>query len=241
MIVHMSDFVSDLVSKIETNKTSLASVLGLGITDKTGHCQGEAAMHAAMKWITVCGIAMLGASCSPEPRQIMKISTIDVPSAITAEKWQDVATNVQDWDRAAAKIAKGLEDAGMFPSPQSPAAARNAFFIKTQQHSTFLSQLQGALETEITNRGGTISASAGGAFRIDLRVDVVQWGSGLYLFGGPRFEAVWQATMMSGDRIVLSFREPFYISGSDVSLYQIVSRPDEDLARNARRLRYMTQ
>jgi hypothetical protein len=42
----------------------------------------------------------------------------------------------------------------------------------------------------------------------------------------------------SDGKIVLSFRQPFYIYDSDVSLYQKFSPPDEVLANTAHPLRF---
>jgi hypothetical protein len=178
-------------------------------------------------------------ACSPQPPVIMKALSLPV-----IETWalQDLATNVQDWDRAAAKIAAGLTANGLLPGygqPRSP--SENRFLLHIQSDSPFLRQLREALETEITARGGTVSDFPAGAVTVELRVDVVAWGSRLSSQPGvPRLEAVWQAKVLSGNQIALSFREPFYIYASDEPLYQTGLLPDERLVMTARPLRYST-
>ena len=204
-------------------------------------------MHAAIRWAALGGIATLTQACTTQPLVTWKM----IPG-FGMEPWapQDLATNVQDWDRAAHKIVEGLEANGLVAdrssgtgSPKAAAAPANTFFLRLHGDSVFLLQLKGALESEITSRGGATSDSPAGAYTLDLRVDVVRWGS--RLSSQPytaRREAVWQASLISDNRrIVLSFREPFYIKDSDIALYERASPPDETLANMARPLRYRTQ
>ena len=206
-------------------------------------------MQSTINWGALSGISVLLLACSPQPPTPMKT----LP-AISSEAWaqQDVATNVQDWDRAATKIADELEHNSMLVgklrdsgSAKSRAASGNTFFIRVENDSMFLRQLKAALETEICDRGGATSESPIGAYTIDLRVDVVRWGS--RLSSAPdvkRREAVWQATLLSGSKTALSVRQPFYIRDSDVALYEnvpYVPSPNETLAQNARQLRYSSQ
>ena len=67
-------------------------------------------MQVPINWVLLGSVAALVSACSPQPPTIMKA----LPAA-ASEAWapQDVATNVQDWDRAAKRIADGLEDHGM--------------------------------------------------------------------------------------------------------------------------------
>jgi hypothetical protein len=107
------------------------------------------------------------------------------------------------------------------------------------QDLVFLQQFKGAVQNEIIRRGGPAVD-----MNVDLTVDVVSWGSRLASQPDvPRHEAVWQATVIVGDK-TMSFREPFYIFESDVRLY--AHRPPsppsaaEDLGRTARPIRYTT-
>jgi hypothetical protein len=203
-------------------------------------------MQVATNLAAIGGAVALVAACSAEPPTIMKT----LPP-VASEAWvpQDIATNVQDWDRAAKRIADGLEVNGLLVGgppaegqAQSQTAPGRSFFLQVQQDSQFLRQLKGALETEITSRGGTTSDSPTGSLIMVLSVDVVQWGSRWsWQPGVLRREAVWQAALLSGGKTALSFREPFYIFNSDISLYQRVSAPDEVLASTARRLQYRAQ
>jgi hypothetical protein len=201
-------------------------------------------MRKAINWVTLASAGALVIGCSASPPTPMKT----LP-AMSSEAWapQDVATNVQDWDRAAAKIADGLEYNGMLGSRYSqshPSSSNpgNTFLLRIQGGSMFLRQLKGAVETEITRRGGTTSDSPNGAIIIDLRVDVVQWGSRLHSEPGVlRRAGVWQAAVLSGNKTALSFRQPFSIYDSDLPLYQQTSSLDQALARTARPLHYGIQ
>ena len=63
-------------------------------------------MQVATNLAAIGGAVALVAACSAEPPTIMKT----LPP-VASEAWvpQDIATNVQDWDRAAKRIADGLE------------------------------------------------------------------------------------------------------------------------------------
>jgi hypothetical protein len=81
-----------------------------------------------------------------------------------------------------------------------------------------------------------------GGVEIDLRVDVVPWGS--RRTDEPnvlRREAVWQATVQMGQMTTLSFREPFYIYDSDIPLYEEIPGPDAALLQSARTLQFSTR
>jgi hypothetical protein len=203
-------------------------------------------MQGPVDWVALGSVGALVLACSAQPPAIMKTLP---PFSFEAWAPQDVATNVQDWDRAARNIADGLADHGMLAvrlpgagTAQSRSSPGNTFSIRVQQDSMFLQQLKAALETEITNRGGTTTDLPTGAFVMDLRVDVVQWGSRLITQPDvPRREAVWRAALLSGGKIVLSFRQPFYIYDADIPLYEYIPPPDEVLARTARPLRYSAQ
>ena len=202
------------------------------------------AMHSVVNWVTVAGVVAFVPSCS-QPPVAWKLQPPFIP-VIPADAWtpQDVATNVRDWDRAAIKIAEGLASGGLLGSRsgQTHPAPSNTFMLKLQQNSMFLWQLKGALETEITSRGGSTSASPSGAITVELSMDVVLWGSRSSLEPyRPRQEGVWQAKVLSGERVAMSFRQPFYLYDSDLPLYQEAWRPDLELAQMARPLRYGVQ
>jgi hypothetical protein len=195
-------------------------------------------MQGSFNWVALGSVGALVLACSAQPLVISAqppaIMKISPPFWFEAWAPQDVATNVQDWDRAARMIADGLAEHGMLAGglpgagyAQSRSSPGNTFFLRFQQDSMFLQQLKEALETEITNRGGTTTALPAGAFVIDLRVDVIQWGSRLssqpYML---RSEAVWQAALLSGGKTVLSIRQPFYIRDADVPLYENIPPPD---------------
>jgi hypothetical protein len=222
-----------------------------------------------MRYTFVLPVAVL-AACAVQPPQIVKTA----PISSKHETWapQEVATNVQDWDRVAVKIADGLQNNGLLTGQNGQLISRNnlrvsqltstatdaaaglpaveqdlvgnqsrryVFLVKPTHNSVFLHQLTGAVENEVINRGGPVAD-----MNVDLTVDVVPWGSRLQ--SQPyeqRREAVWQATVTVGDKI-MSFREPFYISPSDVGLYAQLPPPppsaDEELRGSARPLRYTT-
>nr|WP_294546155.1 hypothetical protein [uncultured Rhodopila sp.] len=221
-----------------------------------------------MKCIFLLPMAAL-ASCAAQPPQIAK--TLPLPPKTETWEPQEVATNVQDWDRAAKRFADGLQNQGLLTYQTGQRAGHNdmrvsqltstatdavrgsstfeqnlvgepsrghAFSVKLAHDSVFLRQMQGAIENEVIGRGGPAAD-----MHVDLTVDVVPWGSRLQSQPSEqRREAVWQATVTAGDKI-MSFREPFYIYESDVKLYAQQppqSSPDEELRNSARPLRYTT-
>nr|WP_294519204.1 hypothetical protein [uncultured Rhodopila sp.] len=221
-----------------------------------------------MKYMFLLPMAAL-ASCAAQPPQIAKI----LPIPPKTETWapQQVATNVQDWDRAAKKVVDSLQNQGLLSDQTGQRAGRNdvrvsqltsiatdavrgsstfeqnlvgepsqghALSFRLAHNSMFLRQMQGAIENEVISRGGPAAD-----MRVELTVDVVPWGSRLRSQPSEqRREAVWQATVTAGDKI-MSFREPFYIFESDVGLYAQSPQqpsPDEELRNSARPLRYTT-
>ncbi len=191
-------------------------------------------VRSAMRYANLLVIPVVAAfgCAAPQPPQIVKMAP-----AIAYETWapQDFATNVQDWDRAATRIADGLRSNGLLGGTEP-----HAFSVKPEQDSMFLRQLSGALKNQIISRGGPAFDMT-----IELTVDVVPWasrpGSAPYV---PRREAVWQATAWAGGK-VMSFREPMYIFESDVGLYVLLPPPPPSqgqvLASTARPLRYSTR
>ncbi len=170
---------------------------------------------------------------------------------LQVEMWrpQDEATNVQDWERAARRVAEGLEAAGMLPGWRPGGAGEAArpggevpFMIRVSQDTAFLEQMKGALQAEIIGRRGSVTVSPQRAFVIDLKVDVIRWGSRAVVEPHvPRREAVWSATITSGTSVLVAFRAPFYIHESDIPLYAQVVTPGEAMARAARPLRYVVR
>lgn len=96
-------------------------------------------MQVATNLATLGGAVALAAACSAEPPTILKT----LPP-IASEAWvpQDIATNVQDWDRAAKRIADGLEVNGLLVGrtpgegqAQSQTAAPRSFFLFSRTRS----------------------------------------------------------------------------------------------------------
>jgi hypothetical protein len=103
-------------------------------------------------------VAAVG-SAAPQPPHIVKLAP-----PIAYETWapQDLATNVQDWDRAATMIADGLQSNGLLGRTEL-----HAFSVKPDQAPMFLRQLSSALKNQMINRGVPFDMT------IELTVDVV--------------------------------------------------------------------
>ncbi len=184
------------------------------------------------------GTTVLLAACSDEPTTPSKLV-----GPLTLQNWasQDQATNVQDWHRMAQKIADAMQARGLLgAAPNGPGSvAVQSFYVRADQNTPFAHQLSQALRAEILRRQGLLTMSAGRGDVIDLGVDIVIWGSRVR--SDPqriRSEAVWHATINSQNNVVMTIQEPFYIFSSDVPLYVETSRPDPELLRGARPLRY---
>ena len=110
---------------------------------------------------------MAAVGCAaPQPPYIAKIAP-----AIAYEIWapQDLATNIQDWDRVAAKIADGLQSNGLLGGSEL-----HAFVVKPKQTSMFLlDNSADALNDQIIKRGVPFDMT------IELTVAVVPWASRL--------------------------------------------------------------
>ena len=223
-----------------------------------------------MKYTFIVPVAAALAACTvqPHPPQIAK--TAPFPAKLETWEPQESATNVQDWDRAARKIADGLQNNGLLMgqngqigsnsdlrvsqltttatdvTPGLPTFEQNvvgkqpsghSFSFSPTPNSVFLHQMKSAVENEVVSRGGPVAD-----MNVNLTVDVIPWGSPLHSEQyEQRVEAVWQATVTVGDK-KMSFREPFYISASDVGLYAQLPPPPpsqaEQLRSSARPLRY---
>lgn len=197
-----------------------------------------------LKIVGLCvGGAILLTACAPQPGLPPKIVGLPI-----AENWvqQDQATNVQDWDRAAGKIADAMQNKGLLATAPSPhgihgisPATTGPIYVDSRQRSTFIREFTDALKSEILRRNGVVSTSPLGSQVIELDVDIVPWGS--RLIRDPdrvRTEAVWKASLVSQGRVLMNIREPFYILASDVPLYTDFSQDFGPLARAARPLRY---
>ncbi len=176
------------------------------------------------------GLLILSA-CTDEPPFPNKTA-----GPITAEPWstQDRATNVQDWDRVAQKIAAAMQQRGLLAAPPAGAAGP-PFYLHPMEESPFLGEVSVALAAEILQHHGRVATSPDGAITIDLAADIVSWGS--RRDDDPyrqRTEVVWTASILSGNELSMVVREPIYIFASDVSLYGTFSRP-------VRQLHYSTQ
>jgi hypothetical protein len=218
-----------------------------------------------MKYLPLTSLIALAACSSPQPQppQIVKLA----PTAPASETWasQEAVTNVQDWDRMAARIAHSLQNEGFLVSratstanrvevasaaPGAAAFEHSLTFEQPRTHrvsvnvgnnSMFLRQLRSALQHEIIRRGDPAND-----INVDLSVGVVSWGSRLHSQPyEPRLEAVWQATVTVDGKPTASFREPFYIFASDFGLYTQLPpsppSPDQELASTARALHYTTK
>jgi hypothetical protein len=203
-----------------------------------------------MNYTFVLPMAAL-AACAVQPPQIAKTA----PFPPKFETWapQEVATNVQDWDRAAVKIVDGLQNNGLLMGQNGqlhndlrvsqltstatdattglPTFEQNLVGMPSRGHAFSVKLAHNSvflrqLKGAVENE---VIGRGGPAadMNIDLTVDVVSWGSRLH--SQPykqRCEAVWQATVTNtaGDKI-MSFREPFYIFAYDVGLYAQLPPP----------------
>jgi hypothetical protein len=141
-----------------------------------------------IRWAALAAIGTVS-GCAQQPTVTAHTAAL----RIDAWKPQDQAVYVQDWDCAAQRIADGLTNHSLLrpanaqapdPAPggvlpkSDPPVTSPVFFIRTDQDTIFLRQLKAALETEITSKGGLIANVPGmGGVEINLRVDVVPWGS----------------------------------------------------------------
>jgi len=196
--------------------------------------------------ILCAGVAASLAACADEP--LIGQKTFG-PTTVGQWAQQDQATNVQDWHQMARKIADGLQVRGLLATaPEVPASsttstfAQKPFYIHSDQNTGFVRELSQALKAEILLREGLVATSANRAYVVDLSVNVVVWGSRQK--SDPfrvRSEAVWHATINSGDRVLMTVQEPFYIFTSDIQQYVDVPEapdPSLQLARIARPLSY---
>jgi hypothetical protein len=206
---------------------------------KTEHCARRNLLRSPF---LVPLVALVG--CAPQPPQIVKTLP---PMAFEPWAPQEFATNVQDWDRVATKIADKLEAGGLLRVSTTvnlvTGQPRPQLSVHYDPSSTASRQVADAIYNEIINRGGLVTD-----VQVDLKVSIVSWGSRLdsQLYS-PRREGVWLATLRIGQtgetgEYVMSYREPFYVLDSDVGLYVQLPAPplspDQALAATARPLSY---
>lgn len=156
---------------------------------------------------------------------------------VTFQTWaqQDQANSVQDWHRMALRIADSMQARGLLPvaEVESGGAPPPAFFVRPAQETPFVQELSRALKTELLRRQALLAASPNGALVVDIGANVVVWGS--RAVSDPdrlRTEGVWYASLSTGNRILMTVQEPFFIAPSDISQYVQVP------TRLARTLRY---
>ena len=208
-------------------------------------------MRPYARWAALAAIGAVSACAGPPATLHVNIPPFQIDAwdpqyrAVYVQDWDHAAQKIADgltdhnlMRPINAQVAEATYSTGGFLlKSESPPATSPVFFIRIDQNwatgagggagggpprpSMFLRQLKAALETEITRRGGLIANAPGMGVEVDLRVDVVRWGS--LRDDEPyalRREAVWQATVSMGQMTALSFREPFYISDSDIPLYE---------------------
>jgi hypothetical protein len=147
-------------------------------------------------------------------------------ASLKAPAFQDSANSVRDWDAVAQTIATGLAASGYLQPPQPSAAATPApIFIRARApDSTALRVVADALRADILQAGGAVALTPERATVVNLDVTVLSWGPrteiGLpMLLPTMNAEAVWNATVLAGDHVVLQLRQPVYIHDGDVPLY----------------------
>jgi hypothetical protein len=135
--------------------------------------------------------------------------------ALKAPALQTKEDTVRDWNDIAHTIASGLAANGYLPTAGQPpqAGVPVPVFVRLRApDSTFVHAVADALQSDILAGGGTVARAPEGATVVNLDVDV--------LARGPLMsEAVWQATVVTGDRVVMSLLEPVYIRDWDIPLY----------------------
>jgi hypothetical protein len=162
---------------------------------------------------------------------------------------QSSENTVRDWDDIAQAIAAGLVASGLLPKPgwQVPATVPVPVFIRVcAPDSTFIRAVADSLASDVLASGGTVARTAEGATVVNLDVTLLAWGPrdkppgliglGVAFLGiGPvsdlivamiptmNAEAIWDATVMTGDRVVMKLREPVYIRQPDIPLYAKVT------------------
>jgi hypothetical protein len=113
------------------------------------------------------------AGCAPQPPQIVKSLP---PPAFETWAPQEFATNVQDWDRVATKVADKLQAGGLLRSPTTVNLVADQphprVLVKYEPNSIASREVADAIYSEIVSRGGLATE-----LQVDLAVSIVPWGS----------------------------------------------------------------
>jgi hypothetical protein len=162
--------------------------------------------------------------------------------------FQNSENTVRDWNNVAHQIADRMAELGYLPDAMHPPAPGAPppwpIFIREQApDSAFIHAVAGELTATVLRRGGTIARTPAGATVVNLDVDFVRWGPrdkppGLtttllpfLLVPGPgsdlivattatmNAEAIWQASIITPDRVMMALQKPVYIRAPDIPLY----------------------
>ena len=139
--------------------------------------------------------------------------------ALKAPAFQTKENTARDWNDVAEAIASGLADNGYLPQAGQPTPERVPVpvFVRVRvPNSTFIRAVGDALQGDILARGGTVARTPEGATVVNLDATVV-------VRGPLTTEAVWRATIVAGDRVLMSRQEPLYIRDWDIPLYANVA------------------
>jgi hypothetical protein len=192
---------------------------------------------------TLCFVALCSLSGCYQP-----IITPRLPDLQSAE------VTIRDWNTIAHRIASALASRGLVPSESTdvlmsaPAAVSvKAVFVRVQApDSAFINEVAIELERDILSGGGTIARTPSNATVVNLDVDFVKCGPRPHRadFGGDYAEAIWQASVVTGDRVIMQLQRPMYIQTQDIPLYsktvnlsRSVSWNDNAAALPARQIR----
>jgi len=176
------------------------------------------------------------AGCTDQPNAAPRVF-----GPVSYQIWaqQDQANSVQDWHRMARRIADAMQARGLLMLADASAvaapAAQPTFFVRPTQQTPFVQELSRALKTELLRRQASLATSPSGAFVVDIAANVIVWESRARSHPDEvRSEGIWYASLTSGDRILMTVQEPFFISSSDIAQYVQMPAP----IRLARTLQY---
>ncbi len=155
--------------------------------------------------------------------------------------FQKSENTVRDWDGVAHEITAQMAATGLLPAPAAPQQApaqpppRPIFVRVEAPDSAFLREVGSEIEADVLRRGGAVSRTMLNATVVNLGVSFVQWSPrdnplGLLAAGEvlvdalaavPRSnaEAVWEATVVSADSVLMRMRDRVYIRNGDIGLY----------------------
>jgi hypothetical protein len=139
--------------------------------------------------------------------------------SLKAPGFETKENTVRDWNNVAQTITSGLAANGYLSTAAQTAPANEPVpvFVRVRApDSTFVRAVADALEGDILASGGTVARTPEGATVVNLDVTVV-------VRGPLTTEAVWEASVVTSDRVVMTLREPVYIRDWDVPLYANVT------------------